>query len=97
MGAPRGRGHRQGLNTRAPPATPGAPGGGAGDLCQHGEGGEVIVLSSVDEVEGGEDGGAEGVEVGGEDEEIDIDEWRSVFPTTSMTSPAQTWLVAHRT
>ena len=44
------------------------------------EGGEVIVLSSDDKVKGGEDGGAEGVEVGGEDEEIDVDEWRSVFP-----------------
>ena len=44
------------------------------------EGGEVIVLSSDDNVEGGEDGGAEGVQVGGEDEEIDIDDWRSAFP-----------------
>ena len=66
------------------------------------EGGEVIALSSDDEVEGGEDGGAEGgevialssdekverggdddaegVEVGPEDEEIDVDEWRSAFP-----------------
>ena len=41
---------------------------------------EVMALSSDDEVEGGEDGGAEGVEVGGEDEEISVDEWRSVFP-----------------
>ena len=44
------------------------------------EGGEVIGPSSVDEVEGGEDDGAEGLQVGGEDEEIDIDEWRSDFP-----------------
>ena len=44
------------------------------------EGGEVIVLSSDDEVEGGGDGGTEGVEVGPEDEEIDVDEWRSAFP-----------------
>ena len=44
------------------------------------EGGEVITLSSDDEVEGGGDGGAEGVEVGPEDEEIDVDEWRSAFP-----------------
>lgn len=44
------------------------------------EGGEVIALSSDDEVEGGGDGGAEGVEVGPEDEEIDVDEWRSAFP-----------------
>ena len=42
------------------------------------EGSGVIVLSSDDEVEG--DGGAEGVEVGPEDEEIDVDEWRSAFP-----------------
>ena len=39
------------------------------------EGGEVIALSSDDEVEGG--GSAEGIEVGPEDEEIDVDEWRS--------------------
>ena len=38
-------------------------------------GGEVIVISSSDEVQGGEDGG----EVGGDDEEIDVGEWRSVF------------------
>ena len=44
------------------------------------EGGEVIALSSNDEVEGGGDGSAEGVEVGPEDEEIDADEWRSAFP-----------------
>ena len=48
------------------------------------EGGEVIALSSDDEVKGGEDGGeyggAEGVEVGPEDEEIDIEEWMSAFP-----------------
>ena len=44
------------------------------------EGGEVIALSSDDEVEGGEDGGAEGSEVVPEDEEINIDEWRSAFP-----------------
>ena len=44
------------------------------------KGSEVIALSSNDEVEGGGDGGAEGVEVGPEDEEIDVDEWRSVFP-----------------
>ena len=37
------------------------------------EGGEVIALSSDDKVEGGEDGGTEGVEVGGEYEEIDVD------------------------
>ena len=41
------------------------------------EGGEVIALSSDDEVKGG---GAEGVEVDPEDEEIDVDEWRSAFP-----------------
>ena len=51
----------------------GSKGGGA-------EGGEVIALSSDDEVEGGGDGGTEGVEVGPEDEEIDVDEWRSAFP-----------------
>ena len=44
------------------------------------EGGEVIVLSSDDEVEGGEDDSTKGVEVGSEDEEINIDDWRSVFP-----------------
>ena len=44
------------------------------------EGSEVIALSSDDEVEDGEDGGAEGVEVGPEDEEIDVEEWRSAFP-----------------
>ena len=63
------------------------------------EGGEVITLSSDDEVEGGDNGGAEGgeviavsfddevagggaegVEVGPEDEEIDVNEWRSTFP-----------------
>ena len=44
------------------------------------EGGEVIALPSDDEVEGGGDGGAEGVEVGPEDEDIDVDEWRSAFP-----------------
>ena len=47
------------------------------------EGGEVIVLSSDDGVEGSEDGGMEGVQVGAEDEEIDIDEWRSAFPNDS--------------
>ena len=41
------------------------------------EGGEVITLSSDDEVEG--DGGAEVVEVGPKDEEINVDEWRSAF------------------
>ena len=44
------------------------------------EGVDVIVLSSDDEVEGSEDDGTEGIQVGGEDEEIDIDEWRSAFP-----------------
>ena len=44
------------------------------------EGGEVIALSSDDEVEGGGDGGTEGIKVGPEDEEIDVDEWRSAFP-----------------
>ena len=44
------------------------------------EGGEVITLSSDAEVEGGGNSGAEGVEVGPEDEEIDVDEWRSAFP-----------------
>ena len=44
------------------------------------EGGEVTALLSDDEVEGGGSGGAEGVEVGPEDEEIDVDEWRSAFP-----------------
>ena len=44
------------------------------------EGGEVIALSSDDEVEGGGDDGAEGVEVGPQDEEINVDEWRSAFP-----------------
>ena len=74
MGAPRGRGRRRGLHARAPPAAPGACGGGAGDLCRR------VMLSSDDEVEGDGDGGAEGVEVGPEDEEIDVDEWRSAFP-----------------
>ena len=41
------------------------------------KGGEVIALSSDDEVKGG---GAEGVEVGPEDEEINVSEWRSAFP-----------------
>ena len=44
------------------------------------EGGEVITLSSDDEIEGGSDDGAECVEVGPEDEEIDVDECRSAFP-----------------
>ena len=44
------------------------------------EGGEVITLSSDDKVEGGDDGGRKGIEVGPEDEEINIDEWRSAFP-----------------
>ena len=44
------------------------------------EGGEVIARSSDDEVEGGGDGGTEGIEVGPEDEEIDVDEWSSAFP-----------------
>ena len=44
------------------------------------EGGEVITLSSDDEVEGGGDSGAEGVEVGPQDGEINVDEWRSAFP-----------------
>ena len=76
------------------------------------EGGEVMVLSSDDEVEGGagdgevimcssddevEGGGAEGVEVGPEDEEIDIDEWRSAFPNDTATVLARTRLAAHRT
>ena len=42
-------------------------------------GGEIIVLSSDDEAKGGQDGTAEGIEVA-EDEEIDVDKWRSVFP-----------------
>ena len=44
------------------------------------EGSEVIVLSYDDKVEGGEDGDVEGIEVGGEDEEINVNEWRSVLP-----------------
>ena len=44
------------------------------------EGSEVIALSSDDEVEGGGKDGVEGVKVGPEDEEIDVDEWRSAFP-----------------
>ena len=44
-----------------------------------GEGGEVIALSYNDELEGGGDGGAGGVEVGPEDEEIDIDEWIYIY------------------
>ncbi|KAE8772906.1 Zinc finger protein CONSTANS-LIKE 13 [Hordeum vulgare] len=40
------------------------------------KGGEVIILSSDHKVEGGEGGNAEG----GEDEEIDVHEWRSVLP-----------------
>ena len=44
------------------------------------EGGEVITLSSDDEVQGGGDGDTEGVEVGPEDEEIEVDKWRSAFP-----------------
>ncbi|KAI5003682.1 hypothetical protein ZWY2020_030842 [Hordeum vulgare] len=39
-------------------------------------GDEVIIISSSDEVEGDKDDS----EVGGEDEKINIDEWRSVFP-----------------
>src|SRR4051812_28811445 len=42
------------------------------------EGGKVITLSSNDKVEGGGDGDAEGVEVGPEDGEMDVYEWRSV-------------------
>ena len=61
------------------------------------EGGKVIALSSDDEVEGGNDGGTEGVEVGLEDEEIDVDEWRSPSPTTPTTVLAWTGLAAHRT
>ena len=38
------------------------------------EGGEVIVLSSDDDVKGREDDGAGGIKVGGEDEEIDFNE-----------------------
>ena len=44
------------------------------------DGGEAITLSSDDEVEGGGDGGGVVVEVGPEDEEIDVNEWRSAFP-----------------
>ena len=44
------------------------------------EGSKVIALSSDDEVEGSEDDGVEGIQLGDEDEEIDIGEWRSVFP-----------------
>ena len=44
------------------------------------EGSEVIALSSNDEVKGGGYDGAEGIEMGPEDEEIDVDEWRSAFP-----------------
>ena len=44
------------------------------------EGGEVIALSFDDEVEGGGEGGTVGVEVGPEDEEIDVYKWRSAFP-----------------
>ena len=44
------------------------------------EGGEVIMLSYDDEIEGSGDGGAKGIEVGPEDEEIDVNEWRSAFP-----------------
>ena len=44
------------------------------------KGGKVIVLSSDDEVEGGSNSSVEGVEVGPEDEEIDVDKWRSAFP-----------------
>ena len=47
------------------------------------EGGEVIALSSDDEVEGGGDDGTEGVEVGPEDEEIGVNEWRSAFPNAA--------------
>ena len=43
-------------------------------------GGEVIALSSNGEVEGGSDVSTEGVKVGPQDEEIDVDEWRSSFP-----------------
>ena len=51
------------------------------DEVQGGEdGGEVIALSSDDKVEGGSDGSVEGIEVGSEDEEIHVDEWRSAFP-----------------
>ncbi|KAE8790936.1 Zinc finger protein CONSTANS-LIKE 13 [Hordeum vulgare] len=44
-----------------------------------GAGSEVIVISSSDDVKDGEDGCAEGGEVGTQDEEIDVDEWRSIF------------------
>ena len=61
------------------------------------EGGEVITLSSDDEVEGGGDGSVESIEVGPEDEEIDVDEWRSAFPNDPTTVLARTRLAAHHT
>ena len=39
-----------------------------------------LALSSDDEVEGGGNGGMEGVDVGPEDKEIDVYGWRSAFP-----------------
>ena len=48
-------------------------------------------------VEGGEDGGAEGVEVGLEDEETDVDEWRSASPNDPDDGTGRTRLAAHRT
>ena len=72
MGAPRGRGHQRGLHARAPPAAPGARGGGGWAIFASAEGREVIALSFDDEIEAGEDEG--------EDEEIDVDELTCVFP-----------------
>ena len=48
-------------------------------------GGEVIVISCTDEVQGRE--------VGGDDGEIDVDEWRSIFPDNpdDGTSPDPAW------
>ncbi|KAE8812422.1 Zinc finger protein CONSTANS-LIKE 13 [Hordeum vulgare] len=45
-----------------------------------GKGSKVIMLFCDDEINGDEDDGAEGIEVAGDDKEIDVDEWRSVFP-----------------
>ena len=56
--------------------------------------GNVIVLSSDDEVKDDKDGKTKGVKVGGEDEEIDVNEWRSVFPDDAT---GRTRLAAHRT
>ena len=61
------------------------------------DGGEAIALSSDDEVKGGCNGGVEGVEVGPQDKEIDVDEWRSAFPNDPDDGTGPAGLAAHRT